>query len=293
MDRSSSPYFPIRIDCIRRSTRMPGQVFGQGRYLLSDRVAITGGLRYSHEREEAHVIAEGLRSFDVISTADDAAWTPKAGIELETSRDTFLFLSATRGFKSGGVNIVAQVPGSTFRPELAWSYEAGVKRTLPGGRGRVNAAVFYVDYRDLQVAVDSRSWRDRCQQRTSHEQRAGGGGDCVGGRRTPVPGHLVLARCRLRAVHFRRGGRNRQPAERRPRMVREWLRDLRVSARRHRKCPSAATSPGRAACSFRRSMTPSSPNLHMHWFMHAPRSCRAAAAGKRQCTYATLAVRSP
>jgi iron complex outermembrane receptor protein len=126
-------------------------VFGQARYRLSDRVAITGGLRYSDEREEAHVIAEGRRSYDANSTADDAAWTPKASIELETSRDTFLFLSATRGFKSGGVNIAAEVPGSTFRPELAWSYEAGVKRTLPGGRGRVNAALFYVDYRDLQV----------------------------------------------------------------------------------------------------------------------------------------------
>ncbi len=38
--------------------------------------------------------------------------------------------------------------------------------------------------------------------------------------------------------------------------------------------------------------TPWSRNLRMHWFTDAPRSCRAAAAGKRQCTCATLAVRS-
>ena len=126
-------------------------LFGQARYALSDRLAVTGGLRYSHEREEGHGIAQGIRVYDVTAVVDDGAWTPKASVELEASRDTFLFFSATRGFKSGGVNIFTPEPGETFRPELAWSYEGGVKRTLPGGRGRVNAAFFYVDYRDLQV----------------------------------------------------------------------------------------------------------------------------------------------
>jgi iron complex outermembrane receptor protein len=126
-------------------------LFGQSRYLVSDRVAVTGGLRYSREREEIHAIAGGLRTYDVTAAAADAAWTPKGSIELAASRDTFLFLAATRGFKGGGANLAALEPGSAFRPELAWSYEAGVKRTLPGGRGRVNAALFYVDYRDLQI----------------------------------------------------------------------------------------------------------------------------------------------
>ena len=131
-------------------------LFGQARYRLSDRVAVTGGLRYSDEREEAHAVAQGGRSYDVIVVTDDSAWTPKASIEFETSPDTFLFLSATRGFKSGGVNIAADnisanPAGSIFRPELAWSYEAGWKQTLQGGRGRMNVAFFYVDYHDLQV----------------------------------------------------------------------------------------------------------------------------------------------
>jgi iron complex outermembrane recepter protein len=126
-------------------------LFGQARYLLSDRLAVIGGLRYSHEREETHAIAGGVRAYDVIANAADAAWSPKGSIELEMSRDTFLFLSATRGFKGGGVNLAAQEPGIAFFPELAWSYEAGVKRMLPGGRGRVNTALFYVDYRDLQI----------------------------------------------------------------------------------------------------------------------------------------------
>jgi iron complex outermembrane receptor protein len=126
-------------------------LFGQASYRLWDHAAVTGGLRYSHEREEGHGIAAGGPVYDVMTEVADAAWTPKVSVELEASRNTFLFLSATRGFKSSGVNVFSQASGTTFRPELAWSYEAGWKRTLPGGRGRMNAALFYVDYRDLQV----------------------------------------------------------------------------------------------------------------------------------------------
>ena len=126
-------------------------LFGQANYRVWDHVAVTGGLRYSHEREEGHGIARGGPVYDVMTEVADAAWTPKVSVELEASRNTFLFLSATRGFKSGGVNLFSQESDTTFRPELAWSYEAGCKQTFGDGRGRMNAALFYVDYRDLQV----------------------------------------------------------------------------------------------------------------------------------------------
>jgi len=131
--------------------------FGQVGYRLSGRVALTGGARYSHEREEAHVTnvtflpARPPAVADFVDATDDGAWTPKASIEIEATADTFVYVSATRGFKSGGINVTAVAAGGAFRPELAWSYETGVKRTIAAGRGRVNAAWFYVDYRDLQV----------------------------------------------------------------------------------------------------------------------------------------------
>jgi iron complex outermembrane receptor protein len=70
---------------------------------------------------------------------------------VQASRDTFVYVSATRGFKSGGFNPTATKPGMAFKPEFAWSYEGGLKRTLAGGRVRMNAAAFFNDYRDLQV----------------------------------------------------------------------------------------------------------------------------------------------
>jgi hypothetical protein len=203
-------------------------------------------------------------------------------------RHTFLFLSATRGFKSGGVNNLAALePGTAYRPELAWSYEAGVKRTLPGGRGRVNAALFYVDYRDLQIQsffapgiVDVSN--APATSKGIEVEAAVSPGPAI-----PVPGDDGLARCRLRAIYRRRaqpdhdgGGQARwtqqatvseTPPDGPAAEPRSTNSSQLVSAR----CPSGATSRGRAACSSRRPMRPCSRNRPMPWCMRARRSCRA------------------
>ena len=137
-------------------------LFGQATYNVSSRVSVTGGVRYSDEEKDAHntggryrrgtaVLADPAAFYDLTDSATFPAWTPKAAVQIQPSRDTFVFVSATRGFKSGGFNPTTPAIGRAFRPEFAWSYEGGVKRTLSGGRVRVNAAVFYNDYRDLQV----------------------------------------------------------------------------------------------------------------------------------------------
>ena len=125
-------------------------------------MSLTGGVRYSDEQKETHnlggvyrlgtdVLANPASFYDFVDRATYDAWTPKASLQVQASRDTFVYVSATRGFKSGGLNITARRPGGAFRPEFAWSYEGGLKRTMADGRVRVNAAVFYNDYQDLQV----------------------------------------------------------------------------------------------------------------------------------------------
>lgn len=137
-------------------------VFGQATYHVSNRVSLTGGVRYSAEEKDAHntggtyrrgtaVLADPTTFYAFSDSATFPAWTPKLAVQVQPSRNTFAFVSATRGFKSGGFNPTTRAVGRAFRPEFAWSYEGGVKRTLAGGRARVNAAVFYNDYRDLQV----------------------------------------------------------------------------------------------------------------------------------------------
>jgi outer membrane receptor protein involved in Fe transport len=66
---------------------------------------------------------------------------------------TFVYVSAARGFKSGGFNTSAREPGKALSPEFAWSYEGGLKRSIAGGRIRANTAVFQNNYHDLQPIV--------------------------------------------------------------------------------------------------------------------------------------------
>jgi iron complex outermembrane receptor protein len=137
-------------------------LFGQATYMVSSRVSLTGGLRYTDERKNLQstggvyrlattILADPASYYAFVDRAASDAWTPKGSIQVLASRDTFFYASATRGFKSGGLNPTATKPGLAFRPEFAWSYEGGLKRTMSGGRVRLNTAVFYNDYRDLQV----------------------------------------------------------------------------------------------------------------------------------------------
>jgi iron complex outermembrane receptor protein len=137
-------------------------LFGQATHRVYRRVSVTGGVRYTDERKDiastggvyrlgTPVLAVPASFYAFSDRATFHAWTPKAGIQVQTSTDRFLYVSATRGFKSGGFNATASAPGRAFGPELAWSYEGGVKQTMAKGRMRVNTAAFVTDYRDLQV----------------------------------------------------------------------------------------------------------------------------------------------
>lgn len=139
-----------------------GALFGQATVGLTSRLSATVGVRYTHEKKDIDN-AGGRYSLDVEDLAIPgsvygysdsnaySAWTPKIGLELKLSSDALAYVSATRGFKSGGFNLSSMVPGRGYAPEWAWSYEGGWKGTLMGGRSRFSVSAFMMDYTDLQV----------------------------------------------------------------------------------------------------------------------------------------------
>lgn len=80
-------------------------------------------------------------------------WTPRFALNYKVNDDVLLFLSATKGFKSGGWNARATAPAEAlpFGPETAWSYEAGLKADLMDNRLRVNLTGFLLDIKGLQT----------------------------------------------------------------------------------------------------------------------------------------------
>ncbi|TAK54656.1 MAG: TonB-dependent receptor [Gammaproteobacteria bacterium] len=132
-------------------------VFGQGTYALSDRLSLTAGARYSRDEKEVarlrRSVNTGAITVPYLGAGD--AWSAvsgRAGFEFRWSDDLMTYLSAARGYKSGGIN-----GGSTtvsdfqpFDPEYLWTYELGLRSDWLQRRLRVNASLFRSDYQDLQ-----------------------------------------------------------------------------------------------------------------------------------------------
>jgi iron complex outermembrane receptor protein len=144
-----------------------GAVFGQGTFALTHGLSATAGLRYTGERKTIDnsgrldtqnvppLLVPGS-SYTYIDAISHDAWTPKLGLEWRVREQTFAYVSATRGFKSGGFNITSPEAGRGYAPEWAWSYEAGVKTNLAGGRAGLDLAAFRTSYTDLQVQTSIR-----------------------------------------------------------------------------------------------------------------------------------------
>jgi iron complex outermembrane receptor protein len=141
-------------------------VFGQATVRVLPALALTGGLRYSRERKDIRNEGriQALASGEVIAgsaygytdTVGASPWTPKLGLELQLGGDSLAYVSATRGFKSGGFNLTSTERGRGYAPEWAWSYEAGVKSLVAAGRVTFAASAFRTSYKDLQVSTGIR-----------------------------------------------------------------------------------------------------------------------------------------
>ena len=113
-------------------------LFGQATYSVTDRVSVTGGVRYTHEQKDldstggvyrigTDILLDPTSFYDFVESATFDAWTPKLSVQFQASPRTFAYLSATRGFKSGGFNPAAR------KPEVA-ALRPGVRVELRGWR---------------------------------------------------------------------------------------------------------------------------------------------------------------
>lgn len=130
-------------------------LFGEVYVDLTQNLKLTGGLRYTHD--EKHIeTASGTfalnpyfisdAEFDKVTGRAILNWNPTVSF----TEDTNVYLSFSRGFKSGGFN-----PGNNtipvFDSEVIDAYELGIKNTFLDGKGRLNLAFFNYDYSNLIV----------------------------------------------------------------------------------------------------------------------------------------------
>ncbi len=134
-------------------------LFGQVEYDLTPALSLSAGARYTEETKDwfkTHGVF--LTGTDILLTGIDLPaekgeydeFTPKLGVEFTPSDDYLFYGSVSRGFKSGGFNMTAGVPGG-YDPETLLAYEIGFNGRHADGRVTSRLSVFYYDYDDLQV----------------------------------------------------------------------------------------------------------------------------------------------
>ncbi len=155
-------------------------VFGQGKYEFNDQLALTAGLRYSHDKKEGFEsqrlilyspagpfgpVLGSLAAFDVSTDLDPStpgvqnfrslsnSWDAVSGtlnLDWTPDRDTLVYAKYSRGYKSGGFLLGTLAPQPEAKKETVNAYEVGAKKNL-GRTFQINGAVFYNDYNDLQL----------------------------------------------------------------------------------------------------------------------------------------------
>ena len=132
-------------------------LFGRGTVTFNDRFDVTAGLRFDHESSDAvlRTFFEPAIPCENLVAAEQSFSdvSPQFAVGYRVNDRANVYASAARGYKAGGFNAAA-LPGSeAYGEEHAWHLEAGVKSSLAGGKAAATAAVFFIDWDDLQLNV--------------------------------------------------------------------------------------------------------------------------------------------
>jgi iron complex outermembrane receptor protein len=132
-------------------------LFGQGVVTLSERVDLTAGLRFDYEQKDAIL---GVFFTPAIAppqqTVADESFSnvsPQFAAAFHLQPGKTLYASVGKGYKAGGFNPASPPGTESYDEEHTWDFEGGVKTTWANGRVAANAAVFRIDWDDLQLNV--------------------------------------------------------------------------------------------------------------------------------------------
>lgn len=128
-------------------------IFGQADWRVAEALVLTLGLRHTWDDrtggEFNNQLLTPVTGPRRLIAANFSETSGKLGIQYFFTDDINGYVTISRGFKSGGLNIgTLQDP---FGSEVVWAYEGGFKSLLAGGAVRLNLASFLYQYEDLQV----------------------------------------------------------------------------------------------------------------------------------------------
>jgi len=138
-------------------------VYGQLDWKATDRLTLTGGLRYTNEEKsiDRRLTLLGAPDIPLVPAGTSGNETfdsvsPTVIASFEAADNINIYGKYSEGYKSGGFNGEASTAALVTRPykaEKVRSYEAGLKSTFNEGDISLNAAAFYNEHKDMQLSV--------------------------------------------------------------------------------------------------------------------------------------------
>jgi len=125
--------------------------FGELTWNATEALTITGGLRYYHENRKLTSINRGFGAFATATNSGEfSSLNPRINISYNVSPNGMFYLSAAKGFRSGGFNLAATGGPPSYDPDKLWTYEFGTKHQFLDRRLTLEGAVYYTDWKDVQ-----------------------------------------------------------------------------------------------------------------------------------------------
>ena len=165
--------FPFISGGLRDQTNKSYAAYSQLDYDLMNRLSVTLGARITRESKNVTSAGEQFAGLG-ISTPEQieavfgtgvgfgrtsftakkhwSSFSPKFSLNYQINDAVLTYISASRGFKSGGFNGRLTDRAQPFDPEHLWSYETGLKSQFADGKARLNLAAFYNDYTNFQLS---------------------------------------------------------------------------------------------------------------------------------------------
>ncbi len=154
-NRNTLDFVQSNSNIITTAKNTSHSLFGQVNWFATEQLELIAGGRYSWDKQvytRLDVPRGPGQTFVLpyVSQIATSQLTGKLGVNYHAGENTLLYVSASKGYKAGGVNLTPDTPN--FLPERNFVYEAGFKTELLDRHLRVNGSVFYSDYKDIQLS---------------------------------------------------------------------------------------------------------------------------------------------
>jgi iron complex outermembrane receptor protein len=148
-----------------KSDNLGMSFFTQTSYAVNKKINIIAGVRYDHQYSKEKVRGDyqpDASPVPVFQTRPDTsaharygAFSPKLGIDFDFQKNTSVYITYSRGYRTGGLTQLSadpsQPPLYAYKPEFSNNFELGSKNMLFRNRLRANISFFYTIISDAQV----------------------------------------------------------------------------------------------------------------------------------------------